>query len=91
MSCLFCFCHAKISLTMALHAMLLVSLESWGEPTWFETLWSYDVEANYQTMSSHVWFNLDNVPMVPILKKESKRSFHNCRKMSKRRLESSQS
>ncbi len=52
MSCLFCFCHAKISLTMGLHAMLLVSLESRGEPTWFETLWSYDVEADYRTIFS---------------------------------------
>jgi hypothetical protein len=37
---------------MGLHAMLLVSLESRGEPTWFETLWSYDVEADYRTIFS---------------------------------------
>jgi hypothetical protein len=50
---LFCFvCHAEISQTMVLHATLLVSLESslmsigvhltWF---WFESLWSYSVEA----------------------------------------------
>jgi hypothetical protein len=32
---------------MGLHAMVLVSLESKDEPTWFETFWSYDVEADY--------------------------------------------
>jgi hypothetical protein len=49
---LFCLvCHAEISQTMVLLATLLVSLESsqWvgGAPTWFwfETLWSYSVEA----------------------------------------------
>jgi hypothetical protein len=43
------FCHADISQTMALHAVLLVSLESsWqvgGTSTWFKTVWSFDVEA----------------------------------------------
>jgi hypothetical protein len=37
------FCHAEISQTMVLHAVLLVSLQSslnecMGAPTWFETV-----------------------------------------------------
>jgi hypothetical protein len=47
---LFCFCHANISqTTTARHAALLVSWEklwmSTGALTWFETVWSYGVEA----------------------------------------------
>jgi hypothetical protein len=55
---LFCFvCHIEISQTTALHAMLLMSLESslWvgGALTWFETVWSYGVEAiDYWTIFS---------------------------------------
>jgi hypothetical protein len=39
--------HAEISWPTRIHAVLLVSLESsqWVALTWFETVWSYGVEA----------------------------------------------